>query len=193
MGLCSLFSLQKQYFLLSFSLKPNIFFGTPYFFRDTIFLRNPIPIFFSKPNIFIIWRFLSMVTTRWRQRSRTSKGCFERSTRPMPVGTGYYTCFFWWHSFARLQDVSNVSSSAPVQGRALKAEEYLMPVAQVWKNLKHRDGTIYLTYRTLKNFSWVFYWQRLNVLEWYRMSQPNCIVLLSENGNGNARHQMSTN
>ena len=117
-----------------------------------------------------------MVTTRWRQRSRTSKGCFERSTRPMPVGTGYYTCFFWWHSFARLQDVSNVSSSAPVQGRALKAEEYLMPVAQVWKNLKHRDGTIYLAYRTLKNFSWVFYWQRLNVLEWYRMSQPNCIV-----------------
>ena len=134
-----------------------------------------------------------MVTTRWRQRSRTSKGCFERSTRPMPVGTGYYTCFFWWHSFARLQDVSNVSSSAPVQGRALKAEEYLMPVAQVWKNLKHRDGTIYLTYRTLKNFSWVFYWQRLNVLEWYRMSQQNCIALLSENGNGNARHQMSTN
>ena len=55
--------------------------------------------------------------------------------------------------FGRLQDVSNVSSSAPVQGRALKAEEYLMPVAQVWKNLKHRDGTIYLAYRTLKNFS----------------------------------------
>ena len=136
-------------------------------------------------------RSLSTARTHWRKRSRTSRGCFERSTRPKPVGTGCYTCFFWWHSFARLQDVS--SSSASVQGRALKAEEYLMPVSQVWKNLKHRDGTIYLTYRTLKNFSWVFYWQRLNVLEWYRMSQQNCISLLSENGNGNARHQMSTN
>ena len=27
-----------------------------------------------------------------------------------------------------------------------------MPVAEVWKILKHRDDTIYVTYRTLKNF-----------------------------------------
>ena len=103
----------------------------------------------------------SMARTHWRKRSLTSMGCFERSTRPRPAGTGCYTCFFWWHSFARLQDVS--SSSASAQGRAIKAEEYVMPVAEVWKILKHRDDTIYLTYRTLKNFSWVFYWQRLNV------------------------------
>ena len=50
-------------------------------------------------------------------------------------------------SFAKLDDVS--TSSASALGREVKAEEFLMPISDLWKVVKHRDNTIYLSYRTL--------------------------------------------
>ena len=49
----------------------------------------------------------------------------------------------------KLRFLLHTRSSASAQGREIKAEEFLMPISDLWKVVKHRDNTIYLSYRTL--------------------------------------------